>query len=84
MFGLGLEFSLRKLAKVGATAFVAATAQIIVLIWVGYEIGRFFNWTPMDSIFCRCIISGGTGQKSEVRSQKAEDCIDAPLRTEHQ
>jgi len=51
MFGLGLEFSLRKLAKVGATAFVAATAQIIVLIWVGYEIGRFFNWTPMDSIF---------------------------------
>ncbi len=51
MFGLGLEFSLRKLAKVGATAFVAATAQIIVLIWVGYEIGRFFSWTPMDSIF---------------------------------
>ena len=51
MFGLGLEFSLRKLAKVGATAFVAATAQIVVLIWVGYEIGRFFSWTPMDSIF---------------------------------
>ncbi len=51
MFGLGLEFSLRKLAKVGATAFVAAIAQIILLIWVGYEIGRFFNWTSMDSIF---------------------------------
>lgn len=51
MFGLGLEFSLRKLAKVGATAFVAAIAQIILLIWVGYEIGRFFNWTSMDAIF---------------------------------
>ena len=51
MFSLGLEFSLRKLAKVGATAFVAAIAQIILLIWVGYEIGRFFNWTSMDSIF---------------------------------
>ena len=51
MFGLGLEFSLRKLAKVGATAFVAALAQIILLIWVGYEIGRFFSWSPMDSLF---------------------------------
>jgi len=51
MFGLGLEFSLRKLAKVGATAFVAAIAQIILLIWVGYEIGRFFAWKQMDAIF---------------------------------
>ncbi len=51
MFGLGLEFSLRKLAKVGATAFVAALSQIILLIWVGYEIGRFFAWNPMDSLF---------------------------------
>ena len=51
MFGLGLEFSLRKLAKVGATAFVAAIAQIVLLIWAGYEIGRFFNWSSMDSIF---------------------------------
>jgi len=51
MFGLGLEFSLRKLAKVGATAFVAAIAQIVLLIWVGYEIGRFFAWKQMDAIF---------------------------------
>jgi len=51
MFGLGLEFSLRKLAKVGATAFVAALSQIVLLIWVGYEIGRFFSWSSMDSLF---------------------------------
>jgi monovalent cation:H+ antiporter-2, CPA2 family len=51
MFGLGLEFSLRKLAKVGATAFIAALAQILLLIWVGYEIGRFFAWGSMDGIF---------------------------------
>lgn len=51
MFGLGLEFSLRKLAKVGATAFVAAIAQIVLLIWAGYEIGRFFSWKQMDAIF---------------------------------
>jgi len=51
MFSLGLEFSLRKLARVGATAFIAAISQIALLIWIGYEIGRFFSWGSMDSIF---------------------------------
>jgi CPA2 family monovalent cation:H+ antiporter-2 len=51
MFSLGLEFSLRKLARVGATAFIAAISQIALLIWIGYEIGRFFSWGTMDSIF---------------------------------
>jgi len=40
MFSLGLEFSLRKLFKVGATAFVSALSEIVLMIWVGYEIGR--------------------------------------------
>ena len=51
MFSLGLEFSLRKLARVGITAFVAALAQIILLIWLGYEIGQYFSWNKMDSMF---------------------------------
>src|SRR3954465_1093166 len=37
LFSLGLEFSLRKLARVGATALVAATAEIVLMIWIGYE-----------------------------------------------
>src|SRR5262245_45015784 len=39
MFALGLEFSLRKLRKVGATAFIAAALEILLMTWVGYEIG---------------------------------------------
>lgn len=57
MFSLGLEFSLKKLSKVGATAFIAALAEILLMIWVGYEIGLFFGWNPMDSIFLGAMLA---------------------------
>ncbi|MCF8971065.1 cation:proton antiporter [Pseudomonas edaphica] len=57
MFCLGLEFSLRKLFKVGATAFIAAFLEIILMIWIGYEIGRGFDWNTMDSLFLGAILA---------------------------
>jgi monovalent cation:H+ antiporter-2, CPA2 family len=57
MFSLGLEFSLRKLRQVGATALIAATLEIVVMMAIGYGIGRLFNWTSMDSLFLGAIIS---------------------------
>lgn len=57
MFSLGLEFSLRKLRAVGATAFIAATLEILLMVWVGYEIGRLFGWNLMDSVFLGAILS---------------------------
>ena len=57
MFSLGLEFSLRKLRHVGATAVITASLEIVVMIAVGYGLGRAFGWTPMDSLFLGAIIS---------------------------
>ncbi|KMM77744.1 cation:proton antiporter [Pseudomonas deceptionensis] len=57
MFCLGLEFSLRKLFKVGATAFIAAFMEITLMIWIGYEIGRWFDWNTMDSLFLGAILA---------------------------
>ncbi|SAK70953.1 sodium/hydrogen exchanger [Caballeronia hypogeia] len=57
MFSLGLEFSLRKLFKVGATAFVAALSEIVLMIWIGYEIGRWFGWNAMDSMFLGAMLA---------------------------
>ncbi|QKZ07522.1 cation:proton antiporter [Pseudomonas eucalypticola] len=57
MFCLGLEFSLRKLFKVGATAFIAAFLEIVLMIWIGYEIGRWFGWSTMDSLFLGAILA---------------------------
>lgn len=57
MFSLGLEFSLKKLAHVGATAVVAALLEIAVMIGLGYAIGQFFGWAMMDSIFLGAMLA---------------------------
>jgi len=57
MFSLGLEFSLRKLTRVGLSAFVAALLEITLMIWLGYEMGRAFGWNTMDSVFLGAILS---------------------------
>ena len=57
MFSLGLEFSLRKLTQVGVPALIAALLEILLLFWVGYEIGRFFAWPLLDSIFLGAMLS---------------------------
>lgn len=57
MFSLGLEFSLRKLRQVGGTAFIAAFLEILLMVWVGYEIGCWFGWSAMDSIFLGAMLS---------------------------
>lgn len=57
MFALGLEFSLKKLTKVGATALLAASFEIILMVWAGYQLGRAFGWGTMDSVFLGAILS---------------------------
>jgi monovalent cation:H+ antiporter-2, CPA2 family len=57
MFSIGLEFSLRKLRQVGGTALIAAFLEILLMVWIGYEIGRAFGWSTMDSIFLGTMIS---------------------------
>jgi monovalent cation:H+ antiporter-2, CPA2 family len=57
MFSLGLEFNLGKLKKVGLTAFITAFLEILLMFWIGYEIGRLFHWSRMDSIFLGAILS---------------------------
>lgn len=57
MFSLGLEFSLRKLREVGATALIAALSAIVLMSWTGYGLGQAFGWNTMDSVFLGAIIS---------------------------
>lgn len=57
MFSLGLEFSLRKLSKVGGTALLAALLEIFAMGWVGYELGQVFGWSQTDSLFLGAMLS---------------------------
>ena len=57
MFSIGLEFSLKKLRAVGGPAFIAAFLQILVMVWIGYNIGRLFGWRTMDCMFLGAMLS---------------------------
>jgi monovalent cation:H+ antiporter-2, CPA2 family len=52
-----LEFSFRKLLRVGPTALISALAEIFIMIWLGFQIGKFFGWSTMDSLFLGAILS---------------------------
>jgi CPA2 family monovalent cation:H+ antiporter-2 len=57
LFSLGLEFSLKKLVKVGMAALIAGITEIAVMIWLGYQIGSAFGWQTMDSLFLGAMLA---------------------------
>jgi CPA2 family monovalent cation:H+ antiporter-2 len=56
LFGLGLEFSFKKLMKVGTTAMIATLFIIFSMISLGYLTGISFGWSPMRSLFLGAMI----------------------------
>lgn len=57
MFSVGLGFSLRKFMKVGAMAIVSAVLETILMVWLGFQIGKLFGWGSVDSFFLGGIIA---------------------------
>lgn len=57
MFSLGLEFSLRKLARVGPAATAAALCEIVLMGWAGYAIGRALGWAATDRVYLGAILA---------------------------
>lgn len=51
LFSLGLEFSFKKLMRVGGSASITAFVEIIFITIAGYFVGRWMGWSVMDSLF---------------------------------
>lgn len=51
LFALGLEFSFKKLMKVGGSAVISACTIIFCMILVGVFVGWMFGWKQMDCIY---------------------------------
>lgn len=51
LFALGLEFSFKKIVKVGGTAVIAACTIIFCMILLGIGVGIGFGWQRMDCLF---------------------------------
>ena len=57
MFGLGLEFSFKKIATVGGSAFIIAMTVMTAMILIGTGIGSVMGWDKWDSIFLGGMLS---------------------------
>jgi CPA2 family monovalent cation:H+ antiporter-2 len=51
LFSLGLEFSFKKLVKVGGPASITAVTEIIFVGLGGYLTGHLLGWNQIDSLF---------------------------------
>ena len=57
LFGLGLEFSFKKMINVGKAAMITANANILFMLFLGYNTGLLLGWSTMDSFFLGSMIS---------------------------
>lgn len=57
LFSLGLEFSFKKLVKIGGTSGVTGIFEIMCMVTLGYVTGKLMGWPSMDCIFLGGIIA---------------------------
>ena len=57
LFSLGLEFSFKKIVNVGKSALIAATSNILCMLFFGYQVGLILGWSTTDSLFLGGMIS---------------------------
>lgn len=57
MFSIGLEFSMRKLLRVGGAAGIAAIAETSVMMGLGFLAGRLLGLTVLESVFLAAIVA---------------------------
>ncbi len=57
LFTLGLDFSFKKLVKVGGTAVIAAITVVLGMMFVGYATGLALGWGSMNSLFLGGMLS---------------------------
>ena len=57
MFALGLEFSIKKLKKVGGTGAITALTELFIMFLIGNVVGHLLGFKSMDCIFLGCMLS---------------------------
>ncbi|MBL7972532.1 MAG: cation:proton antiporter [Prolixibacteraceae bacterium] len=57
LFSLGLEFSFKKLLKVGGVAVVTAVTEVALTMLLGFGVGKMLGWNTMDSLYLGGILA---------------------------
>ena len=77
LFSLGLDFSFKKIIKMGISPIISAIAIIFCMMMLGFTVGNLFGWGKMDCIF----LGGMLAMSSTTIIYKAFD--DLGLRQQH-
>ena len=51
LFSLGLDFSFKKIVKMGASPVIACIVSVFCMMMLGISVGHGFGWDRMDCIF---------------------------------
>ena len=51
LFALGLDFSFKKILKMGIAPIIAAVSTVFFMAMIGMAVGHAFGWGQMDCIF---------------------------------
>jgi CPA2 family monovalent cation:H+ antiporter-2 len=57
LFGIGLEFSLRKLMRVGGPAAITGIIELSFIIWLGNGAARMLGWNPTEALFAGAAVA---------------------------
>ena len=77
LFSLGLDFSFKKILKMGVSPIISACTIIFCMMMLGVTVGNLFGWGNMDCIF----LGGMLAMSSTTIIYKAFD--DLGLRQQH-
>ena len=57
LFGLGLEFSFKKLKKVGGPGFITVFTEVVMMFCMGIIVGRLMGWSWVSATFLGGMLS---------------------------
>ena len=57
LFAIGLEFSFKKLKKVGGPGAIMVLTELVIMFSSGFLVGKLFGWQKMNCIFLGCMLS---------------------------
>lgn len=57
LFGLGLEFSFKKLKTVGGPGAITVFSEAVMMFSMGFLVGNIFGWSQLTSIFLGAMLA---------------------------
>jgi CPA2 family monovalent cation:H+ antiporter-2 len=78
LFAIGLEFSVRRLLRVGGSVTVTAVIDVSLMAWLGVGFGRLLGWTFREALFTGAMIT--TSSTTIIAKTFEERPVDPKLR----